>query len=105
MAMSDAVRALLEQAAAGIVIASSDARAPLREMRRGLARAGGVVVQYPALLEHARRMGDLPPGDPRVVDARGRMTPPPLRPCVERGDLSRFSAMRMPRTYTRWLAA
>ncbi|OLC14648.1 MAG: hypothetical protein AUH29_09900 [Candidatus Rokubacteria bacterium 13_1_40CM_69_27] len=103
MAMSDAVRALLEQAAAGIVIASSDARAPLREMRRGLARAGGVVVQYPALLEHARWMGDLPPGDPRVVDARGRMTPPPLRPWIERVDLSRFYAMRVPRTYIRCL--
>src|SRR3989442_14205071 len=103
MAMSEPVRALLGRAAAGFVIASSDARAPLREMGRGLARAGGAVVQYPALLEHARWMGDLPPEDPRVVDARGRMTPPPLRPWIERVDLSRFYAMRVPRTYIRCL--
>lgn len=76
---------------------------PLREMLRGLARAGGGVVQYPAALEHARWMTDLPPGDPRVVDALVQMTPQPVRPWIERVDLSRFYAMGVPRTYIRCL--
>ena len=46
-------------------------------------------------------MGDLPQGDDRVVKALTRLTPQPLRPWVERVDLSRFYGMRVPRTYIR----
>lgn len=76
---------------------------PTRPMLEGLARAGGGAVQYPAALEAARWLGDLPPGDPRVVDALTRMTPQPLRPWLERVDLKRFWAMDVPRTYVRCL--
>ena len=76
---------------------------PLRSLLRGLARAGGGAVQYPASIEWARWMGDLPPGDPRVVDALGRLTPEPFAPFPERVDYRRFFAMRVPCTYVRCL--
>lgn len=69
----------------------------------GLARASGGLVQYPAVLEHARWMNDLPPGDPRVVDALGQLTAQPLRPWMEPVDLQRFSTLPIPRTYVRCL--
>lgn len=75
----------------------------MRPLLRGLGRAGGGAIQYPAAIEHSRWMTDLPAGDPRVVDALVRMTPQPLRPWAERIDLSRFYAMRVPRTYIRCL--
>ena len=73
----------------------------LRELFLGHARSGGGVVQYPATMEWSRWMGDLPQGDDRVVKALTRLTPQPLRPWIERVDLSRFYAMRVPRTYIR----
>jgi pimeloyl-ACP methyl ester carboxylesterase len=76
---------------------------PYRPMLEGLARAGGGVVQYPAAVEWERWLNDLPPGDPRVVDALARMTPQPLRPWRERVDMRRFEAMAVPRTYVRCL--
>jgi pimeloyl-ACP methyl ester carboxylesterase len=76
---------------------------PARPLLEGLARAGGGSVQYPAAVEWARWLNDLPPGDPRVVDALARMTPQPLRPWVERVDMRRFYAMNVPRTYVRCL--
>ena len=76
---------------------------PGRAMLRGLARAGGGAVQYPASLEWARWMNDMPPGDARVVDALGRLTPQPLTPWIERVDSRRFFAMRVPCTYIRCL--
>jgi pimeloyl-ACP methyl ester carboxylesterase len=76
---------------------------PLRQLFRGHARSGGGAVQYPATMEWARWMGDLPQGDPRVVHALIRLTPQPLKPWTERVDLSRFYAMRIPRTYIRCL--
>jgi pimeloyl-ACP methyl ester carboxylesterase len=75
----------------------------LRDLFLGHARSGGGVVQYAASLEWARWMGDLPPGDPRVVDALTRLTPQPLGPWLERVDQRRFHAMRLPRTYVRCL--
>lgn len=75
----------------------------LRTLFLGHARSGGGVVQYPATLEWARWMGDLPQGDPRVVAALGRLTPQPVAPWIERVDLGRFYAMRVPRTYVRCL--
>jgi pimeloyl-ACP methyl ester carboxylesterase len=77
--------------------------AGVRELFLGHARSGGGVVQYPAVMEWARWMGDLPPGDERVVRALGRLTPQPLRPWIERVDLGRFYAMRVPCTYIRCL--
>lgn len=77
--------------------------APVRPLFRGLARAGGGVVQYPASTEWARWMGDVPPGDPRVMAAFDRLTPQPFRPWTERVDLHRFYAMDVPRTYVRCL--
>jgi pimeloyl-ACP methyl ester carboxylesterase len=74
-----------------------------RQLMRGLARAGGGVVQYPAAFEAARWMSDLPMGDPRVVDALPRLTPQPLRPWTERLDVKRFWAMDTPRSYIRCL--
>jgi pimeloyl-ACP methyl ester carboxylesterase len=76
---------------------------PARAMLRGLASAGGGAVQYPASLEWARWMSDMPPGDARVVDALGRLTPQPLTPWLERVDSRRFYAMRVPCTYIRCL--
>jgi len=76
---------------------------PSRAMLRGLARAGGGAVQYPASLEWARWMSDMPPGDARVVDALGRLTPQPFTPWAERVDSRRFFAMRVPCTYIRCL--
>jgi len=75
----------------------------LRELFLGHARSGGGVVQYAATLEWSRWMGDLPRGDERAVQALARLTPQPLRPWMERVDLSRFYAMRIPRTYVRCL--
>jgi hypothetical protein len=48
-------------------------------------------------------MGDLPPGDPRAVEALARLTPQPLRPWVDRVDLRRFYALPISRTYVRCL--
>ncbi|MGH7391977.1 MAG: alpha/beta fold hydrolase, partial [Candidatus Rokuibacteriota bacterium] len=75
----------------------------IRALFRGLARAGGGVVQYPAQLEHARWMTDLRPGDPRVVDALARLTPQPAAPWEEHVDYSRFYATNVPCTYVRCL--
>lgn len=77
--------------------------APAQPMLEGLARAGGGAVQYPAAVAWARWLNDLPPGDPRVVEALSRMTPQPLRPWLERVDLRRFEALDVPRTYVRCL--
>src|SRR5689334_2900913 len=73
--------------------------APTRPLLEGLARAGGGVVQYPAAMEWARWIGDLSPGDARVVAALTRMTPQPLYPWTERVPMRGFSAMQTPRTY------
>ena len=70
---------------------------------RGLARAGGGAVQYPAQLEWSRWFGDVPPGDPRVGEALARLTPQPFTPWGERVDMRRFYAMRVPSTYVRCL--
>jgi pimeloyl-ACP methyl ester carboxylesterase len=75
-----------------------------RPLLEGLARSGGGLVQYPARLEHARWMGDLPPGDPRVGEALTRLTSQPFRPLAERVDLRAFYALAVPRTYVRCLA-
>jgi pimeloyl-ACP methyl ester carboxylesterase len=75
---------------------------PGRALFRGLAAAAGAI-QYPAVIEHARWMSDLPPGDPRVVAALARLTPQPFRPWTERVDMRRFYAMAVPRTYVRCL--
>lgn len=72
-------------------------------MLQGLARAGGGVVQYPALMEWSRWYGDLPEGDPRVMDTLARLTPQPFTPWVERVDMRRFHALRVPATYVRCL--
>jgi pimeloyl-ACP methyl ester carboxylesterase len=77
--------------------------APIRAMLQGLGRSRGGLIQYPAALEHARWMNDLPAGDPRVVAALARLTPQPLRPWVEHVDLRRFYAMPVGRTYIRCL--
>lgn len=74
-----------------------------RSMFRGLARSGGGAVQYPAPLEHQRWMTDLRAGDPRAVDALTRLTAQPMGPWLERLDLRRFYAMRVPCTYVRCL--
>lgn len=76
---------------------------PSRPLLEGLARSGGGVAQYPAAMEWARWLNDLPAGDARVVDALTRMTPQPLRPWTERVDMRRFYAMDVPRTYIRCL--
>jgi len=76
---------------------------PSRPLLEGLARSGGGVAQYPAAMEWARWLDDLPAGDARVVDALTRMTPQPLRPWTERVDMRRFYAMDVPRTYVRCL--
>ena len=74
-----------------------------RAVVRGLAQSGGGVVQYPASLEWARWMSDMPPGDPRVVASLSLLTPQPLTPWTERVAMSRFFAMRLPCTYIRCL--
>jgi len=76
---------------------------PARAMLRGLASAGGGAIQYSASLEWARWMSDMPPGDARVVDALGRLTPQPLTPWLELVDSRGFYAMRVPCTYIRCL--
>lgn len=70
----------------------------------GLARAGGGAAQYPAAMAWSRWLGDLAPGDPRVTDTLARLTPQPLRPWLERVDMRRFHALRVPATYVRCLA-
>lgn len=87
----------------GATLMETQISAAGRPMIRGLARAGGGSVQYPAAMESARWMSDLPDGDPRVVDALTRMTPQPLRPWLEPIDTRHFWAMRTPRTYIRCL--
>lgn len=87
----------------GATLMQTQISAAGRPMLTGLARGGGGAVQYPAVMESARWMSDLPAGDPRVVDALTRMTPQPLRPWLEPIDTSRFWAMRTPRTYIRCL--
>lgn len=77
--------------------------APARPLLRGLARSGGGAIQYPASMEWARWLDDVPAGDARAVNALGRMTPQPLRPCLEHIDLDRFWAMDVPRSYVRCL--
>jgi pimeloyl-ACP methyl ester carboxylesterase len=74
-----------------------------REMFRGLARAGGGAVQYPAAMEWARWLGDMPPGDPRVTATLARLTPQPLRPWTDRVALERFATLHVPCTYIRCL--
>ncbi len=76
---------------------------PNRPLLEGLSRAGGGVVQYPASMEAARWINDLPAGDRRVVESLVRMTPQPIRPWTERVELKRFWAMDVPRTYVRCL--
>jgi pimeloyl-ACP methyl ester carboxylesterase len=76
---------------------------PNRPLLEGLARAGGGAVQYPAAMEWARWLGDLPPGDPRVVEALTRMTPQPIVPWTERVSMRRFYAMDVPCSYVRCL--
>ncbi len=72
-------------------------------MARGLARAGDGAVQYPALLEWSRWMGDLPFGDPAVSETLTRLTPQPVRPLLERADMRGFATLRVPCTYIRCL--
>jgi pimeloyl-ACP methyl ester carboxylesterase len=72
-------------------------------MLRGLAQAGGGVVQYPAALEWSRWYGDLPAGDVRVTDALARLTPQPFTPWAERVAMRGFHALRVPATYVRCL--
>jgi len=74
-----------------------------RQMMHGLARSGDGVIQYPALFEWTRWMGDLPLGDPRVRETLPQLTPQPLRPLTERLDMRRFHALRLPCTYIRCL--
>jgi pimeloyl-ACP methyl ester carboxylesterase len=74
-----------------------------RAVFEGLARASQGAVQYPAGLEHARWMSDLPAGDPRVVEAMGLLTPQPSWPATERLDYHRFAALPIPRAYIRCL--
>jgi pimeloyl-ACP methyl ester carboxylesterase len=74
-----------------------------RALFQGLAASGGGVVQYPAVMEHARWFNDMPPGDPRVTATLARLTPQPLRPWTERLDLAQFWASRVPRSYIRCL--
>lgn len=75
-----------------------------RAMIQGLAQAAGNgTFLYPAWYAWSRWMNDLPRGHPVVRAALPRLTPQPLRPFVERVDLTRFYAMRVPRTYVRCL--
>lgn len=74
-----------------------------RQMLHGLARGSDGAVQYPALFEWSRWMGDLPLGDPRVSETLPQLTPQPLRPLTERVDMRRFHALRLPCTYIRCL--
>jgi pimeloyl-ACP methyl ester carboxylesterase len=75
-----------------------------KAMIRGLARAAGNgTFLYPAWYAWSRWMNDMPRGHAVVQAALPRLTPQPLRPFVERLDLSRFYAMDVPRTYIRCL--
>lgn len=74
-----------------------------RAMMLGLARAGDGAVQYPALMEWSRWMGDLPLSDSRVGETLPRLTPQPLRPLTEPADMRSFHALAVPSTYIRCL--
>ncbi len=77
---------------------------PVRALIRGMAQASGNgTFRYPAVAAWARWMNDLPLGHPTVQAALPRLTPQPLRPFVERVELTRFYAMSVPRTYIRCL--
>jgi pimeloyl-ACP methyl ester carboxylesterase len=77
---------------------------PTRALMRAMAQgAGNGTIPFPALFAWSRWMNDLPPGHPVVQAALPRLTPQPLRPFVERVDLTRFYAMNVPRTYIRCL--
>lgn len=58
---------------------------------------------YPPPEAWARWMNDLPFEHPTVQAALPRLTPQPVRPIMERVDLTRFYALRIPRTYIRCL--
>jgi pimeloyl-ACP methyl ester carboxylesterase len=88
----------------GTSIGEAHMASAAREVALGLSRSGGVNgYMYPADGACARWYNDLPPGDPRVTAALTRLTPQPLRPWLERIDLTRFYAMDVPRTYVRCL--
>jgi pimeloyl-ACP methyl ester carboxylesterase len=74
-----------------------------RQMMHGLARSSDGAVQYPALFEWARWMGDLPLADPRVHETLPQLTPQPIRPLTDRVDMRAFHARRLPCTYIRCL--
>jgi pimeloyl-ACP methyl ester carboxylesterase len=75
-----------------------------RALMRGLAAGrGDGTFLYPAETAWARWMGDLPRQSPLVARALTLLTPQPLRPFVERLDLSRFATLALPRTYIRCL--
>ncbi len=87
----------------GATALSAHMALPGRQMLRGLAAAGDGAVQYPALMEWSRWMGDLPLHDARVGETLPRLTPQPFRPWTERVDMRAFHALRMPCTYIRCL--
>lgn len=87
----------------GSSLLATDFELPGRLMVQGLARSGCGTIQYPAAMVCERWMNDLAPGDPRATWALANLTPQPLRPWIERVDLSRFYAMDVPRTYVRCL--
>ncbi len=75
-----------------------------RSLMRGLAAArGDGTFLYPAETAWARWMGDLPRHDPAVMRALALLTPQPVRPFVDRIDLSVFYRLSVPRTYVRCL--
>ena len=75
-----------------------------RALIQGLAQArGNGTFLYPAWYAWSRWMNDMPRGHPIVHAALPRLTPQPLRPFVERVDLTRFYATSVPRTYIRCL--
>lgn len=77
---------------------------PARALIQGLAHArGNGTYLYPAEMAWARWMNDLPRHHPAVQQALTRLTPQPLRPLLERVDLTHFYAMSIPRTYVRCL--
>lgn len=85
----------------GASILETQIPVPVRPMLRGLAATGGGAIQYAAAVEHARWMGDLAAGDPRVGAALVRMTPQPVRPWLERVPMRGFERLRVPCTYIR----
>lgn len=76
----------------------------VRALIQGLAQArGNGTYLYPAEVAWARWMNDLPRHHPVAQVALTRLTPQPLRPMLEHVNLTRFYAMRIPRTYVRCL--